>query len=183
MAKASIHLPDTTCVEISGSPEEIARVLSLYGGKTSQATPNAPPKVRRASGKVATVQGAASDAGTTPDLPQIVNVIKSCDEAEAFDARILDKPNQLERVLLPLYVVHSYLRDSYGLTSGEISQITKELGIPISISNTSTMLSGAASRHVVGDKARRKGQAVRYKIGRRGVLHVKEVLASTEQKK
>lgn len=175
MAKASIQLANGTSVQIDGSPEEVARILALYGGKNADATDKKSPLIQ-AKSKAVVAPTTTSEAGG-PDLPKIINLIKSCDEAEALDARILDKTNQLERILLPLYIVHEYLEDAYGLTSGEISQITKELGIPVSPSNTSTNLSGAASRFVVGDKIRRKGQAVRYKISRRGLQHLKTVLA------
>ena len=33
MAKASIKLPDGTSVVIEGSPEEVAKLLSIYGAR------------------------------------------------------------------------------------------------------------------------------------------------------
>ncbi len=183
MAKASIRLVGGTSVEIDGSPEEVSRILALYDGNRTGSTPKQLRRTKAPTPKSIDAPVPASDIGTSPDLPEIVNLIKSCDEAEAIDAKILDKANQLGRILLPLYIVHDHLGDAYGLTSGEINQITKELGIPISRSNASTTLSGVASRYVVGDKIRRKGQAVRYKISRRGIQYLKGVLAGAADKK
>ena len=58
-----------------------------------------------------------------------------------------------------------------------MSKITTDLGIPISQSNASTTLSGTASKYVIGDKVKVRGKAVRYKLSRRGVKYMKEVLA------
>jgi hypothetical protein len=58
-----------------------------------------------------------------------------------------------------------------------VKKITTELGIPISQPNASRTLSGTASKYVIGDKVRVKGQPVRYKLSRRGVKYMKEVLA------
>ena len=104
-------------------------------------------------------------------------MIKTCDEAEAMEKEIFDRTSQVNRILLSLYVVHEHLDNAFGLTSGEISKITTELGIPISQPNASSSLSGTASRYVVGSNVRRKGRAVRYKIHRRGVQYFKTVLA------
>lgn len=119
---------------------------------------------------------ADADVDKAPDLSEIVNLIKNSDEAEAIEAKILDKVSQVNRILLPLYIVHEYMDNTLSLTSGEVSQITTDLGIPVSQPNASTTLSGTASRYVIGDKVRRRGQAVRYKLSRRGVQYVKSVL-------
>lgn len=50
MATANIQLPDGTRVSIEGAPEEIARVLSLYGPRGSPA--DAPVPERAASNRV-----------------------------------------------------------------------------------------------------------------------------------
>lgn len=177
MPTASIKLADGTSVEIDGSPEEVAKLLSLYsGGKTTAVSPSRITRVKkRPIPKTEAAQG-ASDAGTILDLSQIINLIKTCDEAEAIEAKILDRVSQVNRILLPLYIVHEYLDNTLSLTSGEISQITTDLGIPVSQPNASTTLSGTASRYVIGDKVRKRGQAVRYKLSRRGLNYVKSVL-------
>jgi hypothetical protein len=94
-----------------------------------------------------------------------------------IETQILDRSSQLDRVLLPLFIVHEHMKGSHALTSGEVSAVTKELGVPLSQANASTTLSGAAAKYVMGDRIRRHGQPVRYKLNRRGVAHIKSVLA------
>ncbi|MCL5428741.1 MAG: hypothetical protein M1347_02905 [Chloroflexi bacterium] len=45
MAKANMKLPDGTSVELNGSPEEIARIMNLYGSPV-KADPKASTSVK-----------------------------------------------------------------------------------------------------------------------------------------
>ena len=177
MSKASIKLANGTSVQIEGTPEEVAKLLALYGGAKSVAPDQTSHGGTRTVPKGKSPQATAG-AHATPDLSQIVNLIKTCDEAEAIESKILDKVSQVNRILLPLYIAHEYLDNTPSLTSGEVSQITPDLGIPVSQPNASTTLSGTASRYVIGDKVRKRGQAVRYKLSRRGLQYLKGVLDS-----
>lgn len=171
MAKATLKLSNGTSVVIEGTPEEVHRLLSLYSGDS----PKSIPESRRPARKKASA--VKDEAGDHPDLADIVNLIKTCDEAESIEEQILDRTSQVNRILLPLYVIHEYLGNAVGLTSGEIKKITTELGIPVSQPNASHTLSGTASRYVVGDSMRKKGRPVRYKLHRRGVQYLKSVIA------
>jgi hypothetical protein len=177
MSKASIKLANGTSVQIEGTPEEVAKLLALYGGGKSVAPDQTSHGRTRTAPKGKSPQATAG-AHATADLSQIINLIKTCDEAEAIESKILDKVSQVNRILLPLYIAHEYLDNTPSLTSGEVSQITTDLGIPVSQPNASTMLSGTASRYVIGDKVRKRGQAVRYKLSRRGLQYLKGVLDS-----
>jgi hypothetical protein len=179
MAKASLKLPNGTAVTLEGTPEEVQRLLELYAG---EARPPAKPASTKRTAQRAKARGrsAKSSAGKedeNPDLNEIVTLAKDCDEAEAIETQILDRTAQVDRTLLALYIVHEYLDNGFGLTSGEVKKITTDLGIPISQPNASRTLSGTASKYVIGDKVKVKGQAVRYKLSRRGVKYMKEVLA------
>ena len=66
--------------------------------------------------------------------------------------------------------------NSIALQSGEISKITKDLGIPISQPNTSKTLSGTASRYAMGDRVRKAKHVVKYKLNRRGAKYLKGVI-------
>lgn len=182
MPKAKIALPDGTVVEIEGTPEEVAKLLSLYGAskdeRPSTAENKAKPKKKRSSQarKSQTIRSAGEDSEDIIDVAAIVNIVKDCDEAENIETAILDKTSVVDRILLPLYIVQLHMGGSHTLTSGDISKVTSELGIPVSQPNTSRALSGTASKYVMGDKARKKGQAVKYKISRRGVKYIESVL-------
>ncbi len=181
MPKASIKLPDGTSVAIEGSPEELAKILAIYGGASNASGAPASPQEKQTKPKRVTQKAkehttTKKDAGVTPDLPKIINLIKTCNEAEIIGTNILDKTALVNRILLPLYIVHEYLHNTYGLTSGEVSKILTNIGTPVLTSNASTALSGTASRYVNGDIIRKRGQPVRYKIIRRGITYFKGVL-------
>lgn len=111
---------------------------------------------------------------------EIVNLVKDCDEADRIETQILDGSSQVNRTLLPLYIVHEHLGNAFALTSGEVNKVTTDLSIPISTPNASNTLSGTASRYVIGDKIKKKGLAVRYKLSRRGVKYMKDLLKGPE---
>ena len=179
MAKALLKLPNGTAVTLEGTPEEVKHLLELYGGEAqTPAKPGTRTRRRRSSKTSSESTGPTEKQGDVkPDLSQIVTLIKNCDEAEAIETQILDRAGQVDRTLLALYIVHEHLDNAFGITSGEINKITKDLGIPISQPAASRTLSGSASRYVIGDKVKVKGQAVRYRLSRRGVQYLQEVLA------
>lgn len=184
MPKASLTLPNGTVVQIEGTTEEVRDLLKHYGAapalghSASGAGKPVRRRVRKASGKSAAATKPAdrtTDSG--PDLSQIVNLAKNCDEAEDIERQILDRASQVDRTLLPLYLVHEHLENAFGLSSGEVSKITTDLGVPVSQPNASKTLSGTAAKYVIGDRVRKKGQLVRYKLSRRGLQYMQSVIS------
>jgi len=178
MAKAKLTLPDGTIVTIDGTPEEVHRLLSLYGSGTEPKVSATNPGREKSKKKVVKPKSpkTKSPEDDTVDPMTIVNLIKNCDEAEEIEAEILDHTSQVNRTLLPLYIVHEHLDNAQSLTSGDINNICTDLGVPVGQPNVSRTLSGTASRYVIGDAVRKKGKAVRYKLARRGVQYMKDVL-------
>lgn len=179
MAKASLKLSNGTVVTLEGTPEEVKHLLELYGGEGESDSKAAPErrKVRKPQPRARRAERDDASGDGKPDLNEIVTLTKDCDEAEAIETQILDRPAQVNRTLLPLYIVHEHLDNAFGLTSGDVKKVTTDLGIPISQPNASRTLSGTASKYVIGDKVKIKGQPVRYKLSRRGIQYMKEVLA------
>lgn len=169
MVRASLTLPNGRTVNIEGSPDEVKKLLDLYAAK--------PPRPDQPHQQQGVAQGAAVD------LTAIVGLVKDCEEAEAIERNILNRSSQVDRTLLPLYIVHEHLKNAYGLSSGEISKITTELGVPVFVSNASKTLSGAAARYVIGDRVRKRGQPVRYKLSRRGVQYMQAVIRGKADEK
>lgn len=176
MAKAQLTLPNGTVVEIEGSTQEVKELLEFYGGASGGGSP-APRKqaAKKSARKRAAVKEVAESE--TLDLTDIVNEVKSCAEAEDIEARILDKSSQVDRTLLPLYIVHEYFDNQHALSSGDVSKVTTQLSVPVSGPNASRTLSGTASKYVIGDRTRKKGSTVRYKLNRRGVKYLKSVIS------
>lgn len=173
MAKATLNLKSGATVTIEGTPEEVQTIIRLHddGGKTSNATPSSRAKTPRKSSKKL-----VSDSSQGIDLVELVNLVKDCDEAEDIEKNILDKISLVDRTLLPLYVVHEHMNNAFTLTSGAISKVTTDLGIPIQQPNVSRTLSGTASKYVMGHSHRKKGSAVEYKLSRRGLQYIKSVI-------
>jgi hypothetical protein len=179
MPKATLTLPNGTVVQVEGTAQEVTNLLQFYEGAPGKALPRRPGKRGRAR---KTAKAKAPDEivpESVPDLAKIVNLVKECAEAEAIEHSILDNSSILDRTLLPLYVVLQHLDNAHGLSSGDISKITTDLGVRVSQSHASDTLSGTAARFVIGDKVRRKGQAVRYKLSRRGLKYVQGIIGGT----
>lgn len=178
MAKASIRLSNGTSVLIEGTSDEVRQLLEFYGqAGGTPAKPKGKTGARKASPSRKTkTEPQKSEETDQPNLAEIINLVKNCDEAEAIETHILDRTSQVNRILVPLYIVHKYLENRFTLSSGNINKITTDLGIPIKTSNASHTLSGTASRYVMGDKVRKRGRATRYKLSRRGLKYFNSVL-------
>lgn len=180
MAKATLTLKNGTVVQIDGTVEEVRGLLEHYGqnaGSIDVAQVRGRAKARSRAAKAAPAgKGAHQSMDSGPDLSEIVNLAKNCDEAEAIEKQILDRTSQVDRTLLPLYLVHEHLNNASGLSSGDVSKVTKDLGVPVSVANVSKTLSGTAAKYVIGDRVRKKGQLVRYKLSRRGLQYLQTVI-------
>jgi len=181
MPKASLTLPNGTVVQIEGTTEEVRDLLKHYGaapGHSAQGGTGSGgrARVRKTKGRKPSAGKAARSTDSAPDLSEIVNVAKNCDEAEDIERQILDRASQVDRTLLPLYIVHEQLDNAFGLSSGEVSKVTTDLGVPVSQPNASKTLSGSAAKYVIGDRVRRKGQLVRYRLSRRGLQYMQAVI-------
>jgi hypothetical protein len=179
MAKVSLTLPTGAFANLEGTPEEITELFQFFGGEG----PHTPKRIAPVRGKGAPKgqphkpNPSGEEADQKLDLNEIITLAKDCDEAEAIEKQILDRAARVDRTLLGLYLVHEYLENAHGLTSGDVAKITRDLGISISQPNASTVLSGTASKYVIGDKVKVSGRPVRYKLSRRGVKYMKDVLA------
>ena len=183
MARATLTLQNGTVVNIEGTTEEVRALLDFYGGGASHAAParlKPERKVRRKKGAAPKASQATADAApASANLSDIVAMVKNCEEAEAIEHQVLDRTGQVDRTLLPLYIVHEHFDNAFGLSSGEVNKITTDLGVPLSQPNASKTLSGTASKYVIGDRVRRKGQPVKYRLSRRGVQYIRSVIRGT----
>lgn len=160
MVKATLTLRNGTILTVEGVDEEVKRLIAFYDSAASRT------EERKAAVPVAGETGIAT----------IVNAIKSCDDAEHIEKNILDKANEANRALLPLYVLYRSHPESPGLTTGEISAVTKELGVLVSSQHVWRAIR-RASKLVFGDTLNKPGVPVRYKLNRRGADHIRRVIA------
>jgi len=184
MVKAVINLPNGAEVSIDGTIEEVQSLLEYYGHQKGDIQLKA-VKAKKRSSKYAKTETKLEKITTddSVDVAKIVNLVKNCDEAEAIELQILDRASQVDRVLLSLFIVHEHLGNSFGLSTGDISHITRDLGVPISQPNASRTLTGTASKYVMADGVRKKGIKLTYKLSRRGVTYMKGVIGGTNNEK
>jgi hypothetical protein len=165
--KAIMTLRSGATVTIEGTPDEVARILELNGRVGAE--PDLKPETAR-SGKL------AEKSVARVSIAEIVNVTKSCGEAERIESAVLNKSSQLDRTLLPLYVIHEHFENVTGLTTGEISTFTADLGSPVSGPNVSHTMRGSASKYVMVDTSGPQDGPTKYKINRRGIAYMKALL-------
>lgn len=175
MAKARFATPKGTIVDIDGKPEEIQKFLVIY-----ESTIHKDLVLDVKAKKEIKIKQKKTGTGSKDYILKIVNTIKDCDGAKAIEENIIDRNSQVDKVLLPLYIVHENMSNEVGLQSGEISKITGDLGIRIKQPNVSKILSETASRYVMGDKVRKARQPVKYKLNRKGLKYIKGVITGKE---
>lgn len=180
MLKATFSLPNGTLVTVEGQQEDVQNLLDYYSN-THPSHP-APPKhesktvIKPAPHKAPKPE--STDISTETHI-KIVNLIRSCPEAEAIEKNILEaKSSEGLRVLLPLYIVHEHFENSFGLTTVEIESITAELGKKVKVrrQNALRAVKSSVSKYVLGDRARKVGTGTRYTLSDRGVQYIKSVL-------
>jgi hypothetical protein len=172
MAKATLTLKSGATVTIEGSASDVHKLLQLHDQDTSS---SGIPKSRDKRGK----RAADSTNMSVDAVTEIVNLIKSCEDAELIEKQILDKSNVMNRCLLPLYMIHQELNGALGLTTGQISAITKELGVLVLQPNVAHTLANSASKFVMASHTRKRGVASDYRINRRGVQYLEAVISAS----
>jgi hypothetical protein len=181
MPTASVTLPDGSVIKVDGSVDEVERILRVYAENVGRAaTPKSGSSKLAPRKSVPRKSESAETATETPNYHEIVNKINDCEAAEAIAEKILDKKDVLNRVLLPLYIVHEYFDDKWGLSSGDVAKILADLKIKVDISNASKKLSGPAKGFLQSDGIRKRGGGggVRYRLNRRGIKHFENFLNS-----
>jgi hypothetical protein len=178
MAQSLIKLPNGTEISVKGTPEEVAKILSLYSGKPSDVTrqQGIPPTQKQRADKTAS----ATSVDENPIL-SLVNMIKECDDSEAIEKNILDRSSQIDRILLPLYISSQHFDNKIALTTGEMSKVLFELGVPVSQPNVAHAIAGSAKAYVAGDRIRKKGQSTKYRITRKGVTYLSGVIKRSDK--
>ena len=151
--KATFQLADGTTVLIEGSEKEIRKLLDFYDKPATLETN--PLDIKRKYSQKVISPKTKTDAPTKSDLAEIVKWVRTCDEASKIQSQVLDSASEVNRVLLPLYIVHEYMKNSFGLTTVEIGIITTDLGIKVFRQNALRALTKTGARYVVGDRVRK----------------------------
>src|SRR5579872_3239060 len=103
MPKASLTLENGTVVTIEGNASEVQELLAFYGSTSPKSLNGKSQKSQTSPATPRQISNSTAENGEEVDLMAIVNYVKSCDEAESIETKILDRTDQLARVLLPMY--------------------------------------------------------------------------------
>lgn len=183
MAKANMNLPDGTKVVIKGTVEEIQKIMNTrYQPVAAIFSDSKKHPGRKVSGKRSETKSHSenNDSLAPKDLGKIVTAIKNDDNYESIEKNILDKRSQVDRVLLPLYAIQKHFSNAHELSSGEVSKILKNLGIQITQPNVAITFSRGASKFILGNKLRKKGSKVHYRISRSGEKYLARIIEGKE---
>ena len=138
--------------------------------------PNKPQRaaVRRRKARLSPSPDQQNEGPTVP-IKDIVNLIRSHDRAETIEKTVLDSSDQLSRVLLSLFIVHTGMNDQFSLSARDITAILRQLNVSIAQENVSKMLRERGARFVMIDS---EGPSKRFKLSRRGAAYMEDVLSS-----
>jgi hypothetical protein len=181
--KVSLDLATGTVITFEGTPDEVQELLNKAGIPESKVITSKSDS--NGKSKSLTKQATSSNGSPqiTADVLRIVNLARSCSEAEAIEKNILEnKPSETDRVLLPLYIVHEYMENAYGLTTVEISEIMTELGSGARITRQNALralVKKDAAKYVTADKLRKPGTGTRYTLNDRGVQYIRSIFEKT----
>lgn len=170
MPKATITLTNGTIVTIDGSLEDVNYLVNIYTPSSSK------PQIHKKTAKSKRVKVERPHSNKF-DALRITNTIHNCDEAEKIEKNILDKPNELNRVLLPLYILEKYLKDESGLTTSEISKVTVKLGVKVSRQNSLRAVKFTGPKYIFSQSE--GNRFPRYQLNRRGMKYMDSVISGT----
>lgn len=174
MPKAEIILKDGTNITIDGSIEEVAKIISIYKSDGVKS-----PKPHRRTAQTPSKEAVENEnAREAIDLAAMANRIRDCDEAEVLEHKVLDHPDVVNKVLMCLYINKKYFAEQPPMTTGEISKLLKQLGIPVATANVSTAISRKAKALVMADGVRKRGAILRYELNRRGLQQFEEFIGA-----
>lgn len=108
------------------------------------------------------------------DPKQIVEVAKNSDDYRKIKKTILDKSNQLNRILLAFYYAQKTYGDR-GFSSGTIEEVTKHFGKIIRRSNIAAQIKSNPSLFH-SDQTPRRGVTVKYKLTSEGGTVIEHVI-------
>lgn len=108
---------------------------------------------------------------------EIANKINDCDESAAATKILLSK-NMEAKLLLCFFVSHKYLGNRW-LTTGDLEEITSEIGGKLDKANVSNKLK-SLRQYLESGASRRRGQPTPYRFNRKGIARFEEILRAAK---
>jgi hypothetical protein len=139
------------------------------------------PRKSRGSGRRSRAKATPSPTPADDQVPEAVltQVIASINDADNYDdiaKYVLDRADRTGRILMCYYFAHRHTTDP-AMTTTDFERITSQLGVKIAQPNVAKVIRQGAGKYLTADRVRRRGQAVRYKINRRGIAAFEELVS------
>lgn len=132
--------------------------------------PDAPPTKKRRRRKRKQVEGTESGF----DAAKVAAAVKSSKFFPTIQKSILNRSNQLNRIMLCFY----FVKEVYGpqaLTTGDIESITAALGVRIRSTNVSSQIKKNADMFSTKEE-RKRGSVVHYELTKKGYEQIEKIL-------
>lgn len=110
-------------------------------------------------------------------IREIVKQVRTVDDAERIERYILASNNQVNRALLPLFIIHKHMNDEFALSATGIVEVTKLLNVAMKQENVSKALRNGGARYISIEGENPKT----YKLIPRGVQHIESLLHPKSQ--
>ncbi len=119
---------------------------------------------------------APASAKSSLDPNAVADEVKSSPHYDFIKTKILDKSNQINRILVSFYFAQG-LSNGDGLTTGEVESITEALGNAIKSTNISSQLKKYDDLFLTKGE-RKRGSVVYYKLNAKGKKKLEDLLSS-----
>lgn len=166
----------TVEVEIESSDKSfVENKIKMLVDTQTHGAPQFMPKtlVRPSSARASRKGETAHNNSTAFSAASIANEINDSEDHEDLAKNILDKSQQLPKILTVLSFGEKESPD--GLTTGEMEDVLEQLGSRILSANIATAIKGN-QKYFAASGARRKGAVIRYKLNRKGKSVYNELL-------
>jgi hypothetical protein len=175
MAKAKIELNTGTIITIDGSADEINTVIKAVDHKQPHTDKKEPP-AKTKNKKTATKKLVKDESESKNIIKDITALIHDSAEFQSIENNILDKKDRIAKILLCFKFANDL---EATLTSSQVELITDQLGIKIASANIAKVIRLNAKKYLSGDKVRKQGNRINYRINRAGLKRYNEILSKT----
>jgi len=131
------------------------------------------PKKKKSPAKRQSPKTNQPDAEEAIDVADLVNQIQELKEHDILEQNIINKHNQLAKVMLCFYYAAKLIKQEY-LTTGQVEKITDQFGMKIKVANVSTTIK-KNSKYFSTSQTRKQGAILKYKLNQKGKLYFGEL--------
>lgn len=142
-----------------------SKLKEFLSEKSSPSTKSIPTKTHKGR-KVNIKESKEALAETKLDIVGLVAHIKDSDKYSQAEDNIIDKKDELPKIMMCMYFKNEFSDDPY-LTTGQVEKITDQLGIKLKMSNVASKIRNNQA-YFTAKTVRQKGKPVPYKLNRRG---------------